>query len=244
MPSVRVEDELSVDGKRLFCHSISTYNLISIVKKRNKKKMEKLISFVVPTVGEEGSCYVTVDDGRIFQVNLPEHVAAGQTVVATADSYNMYLEYYHNEGDVGSEYGRAVPKLVIGNVVTEIDDMGQPVGAGTTVGQQPMDSSPTAGEKIRNEVLSSTMVVRVLAATKQVLNRVSDLDAEYKVSENVTNTVSAAMQRADELDKEYKISEKASAAAYAALDQVNAAVHKVDHAIRGDKDESARKDSK
>lgn len=195
--------------------------------------MEKIISFPVPRVGDDGACFVTIDDGRIFQVNLPEHIATGQIIIATLDADNMYLEYYHTEGDVGTEYGRAVPKLVVGSAVTEIDDNRQPVGAAVTVGVQPEDLPPSTRENIRNEVLSSAMAVRVLAATKQVLERASALDAEYKVSENVSSAVASAVERAGEIDKEYHISEKATAAGTAAAEKATLAMNKIDNAIRG-----------
>jgi hypothetical protein len=82
--------------------------------------MEKIVQFTVPRVGKEGTCFVTIDDGHVFQVNLPEHIAAGQIVVAMIDKDDMYLDYYHEEGEVGTDNGRGVPRLVIGTAVTEI----------------------------------------------------------------------------------------------------------------------------
>ena len=45
--------------------------------------MEKIIQFSVPDVGDDGHCYVAVDDGRVFQVRIPDHIATGQVLAAS-----------------------------------------------------------------------------------------------------------------------------------------------------------------
>lgn len=78
-------------------------------------QMDKHICFQVPAVEE---CIIEIDDGRFFEVIIPEHVAMGQRVVASIDGSSMLLAYFHTEGEFAEADGS---KLVIGNEIEQTE---------------------------------------------------------------------------------------------------------------------------
>lgn len=78
----------------------------------------KSISFIVPNLGYDNSFLLETDDGKIFNVEIPEHISAGQRVVASLEDDLILLKYFHLEGEIGTEDRRNIPKLVIGRKET------------------------------------------------------------------------------------------------------------------------------
>lgn len=75
-------------------------------------EMNKHISF---QFASDQECIVQLDDGRCFNVSIPDHVAVGQALIAAVDGTDLLLAYFHNEGEF-----RAVnetQQLVIGSQV-------------------------------------------------------------------------------------------------------------------------------
>ena len=71
----------------------------------------KHVSFEVPSAEE---CLLKLDDGRVYQVSMPEHVAAGQTVAVSVEGTDVLLSYYHSEGEFKET---EKPKVCIGSQV-------------------------------------------------------------------------------------------------------------------------------
>lgn len=76
----------------------------------------KSLSFTVPAV-EEGPFLLELYDGSVYSTEIPDHIAAGQRIVATLEEDSIMLEYFHSEGEVGLPSGGDKPKMVIGRRV-------------------------------------------------------------------------------------------------------------------------------
>jgi hypothetical protein len=91
-------------------------------------QMDKKITFIAPAAEV---CMVALDDGREFEVNIPEHIAAGQHIVAAVTSQDMLVDYYHSEGEVGASSGEGSQLVVGSQIKLGTSDVAEKVRAST-----------------------------------------------------------------------------------------------------------------